>query len=55
MTLDELKEIVDDLVARGYGDLGVVYRDEETDPDLDVETAYFDEEADRFIIRGFDF
>ena len=53
MTLEELKGIVDKFVNQGFGDMEVVYRDEETDPDLDVDTAYPDEEADRFVIRGF--
>lgn len=53
MELHELKAIVDDLVNRGYGDVPVVYRDDETDPDLDVATAYIDQDAERFVVRGF--
>lgn len=52
MKLEELKAIVDDLVNRGYGEVYVVYRDENTDPDVDVGGAYMDEDADRVVICG---
>lgn len=53
MDLLELKRAVDDAVKRGCGELLVVFRDDNTDPDLDTEAAYIDEDADRFVIRGF--
>lgn len=55
MDLNELKAVVDDLVARGYGDVGVVCRDDDIEPDLDVGNAYMDEEAERFVLRSYAF
>ncbi len=52
MTIKELRDICDALCAKGYGDVSVVYRDDDTDPDLDVVSAYYDDDAERLVVRG---
>ncbi len=52
MTIKELRDICDALCAKGYGDEAVVYRDDDTDPDLDVTSAYYDDAAERLVVRG---
>ena len=44
----KLKELTD----RGYGDMAVVYRDDETDPDPDIYAVYVDEDADCVVMSG---
>lgn len=41
-----------DITARGYGDMAIVYRDDDTDPDPDIYGCYVDEEADRVVMSG---
>ncbi len=53
MTVEVLRDICAKLCNDGLGDVLVDYRDDDTDPDLDVATAYYDTEADRLIIRGY--
>lgn len=53
MTIKDLKDVIDELTSQGFEDLMVVYRDNETDPDIDVDSAYLDEEAERMVIHGF--
>lgn len=54
MTVEELRDICDKLCNDGLGDVLVNYRDDLwDDPDLDVVEAYYDEDAERLIIRGY--
>lgn len=55
MTLKELKAEIDAAIARGYGELPLVFRDGETEPDPDIAEVYVDEECKRFVLRGFYF
>lgn len=53
MTVEELSDICAKLCDDGLGDVFVDYRDDNTDPDLDVADAYYDGDAERLIIRGY--
>jgi hypothetical protein len=47
-----ISEVIKELQNRLelYGDAFVVYRDEDTDPDIDVNSVYYDEDAERCIL-----
>jgi hypothetical protein len=47
-----ISEVIKELQNRLelYGDAFVVYRDEDTDPDIDVNSVYYDEDTERCIL-----
>ena len=53
MTATELRDLLNDYIKRGYGDVVVVVREEDVEPDLDISGGYFDEDADRLILGTF--
>ena len=50
MTAIELRDMLNGYIQRGYGDVYVVVREEDVEPDLDISGGFFDEDADRLIL-----
>lgn len=50
MNVIELHDLLEEMIKKGYGHDFIVFRDDEVEPDPDIEAVYFDEEAEKVVL-----